>query len=186
MCVCLCVKLLQSCQALCDSMNCKPTYGAPLSMGFFREEYWSGLPCPPPGDLPDPGSNSHLLHWQADSLLLGHLGSHRKRCVHVHLQSCSTLCEPPDWSPPGSLSLGFSRQEYWTGLRFPTPGDLPDPEMETASFTSPAWAGKFFNTSATWEDLVIKISIRNLITSFIKWDFNILTSKVITILTEIV
>jgi hypothetical protein len=91
-----------------------------------------------------------------------------------------------DWSSPGSLSLGFSRQEYWTGLRFPTPGDLPDPEMETASFTSPAWAGKFFNTSATWEDLVIKISIRNLITSFIKWDFNILTSKVISILTEIV
>ena len=28
---------------------------APLSMGFFREEYWSGLPFPPPGDLPDPG-----------------------------------------------------------------------------------------------------------------------------------
>ena len=28
---------------------------APLSMGFFRQEYWSGLPCPPPGDLPDPG-----------------------------------------------------------------------------------------------------------------------------------
>ena len=28
---------------------------APLSMGFFRPEYWSGLPCPPPGDLPNPG-----------------------------------------------------------------------------------------------------------------------------------
>ena len=53
-CVCVCVKLLQSCQTLCDSMDCKPTYGAPLSMGFFREEYWTGLPCPPPGDLPDP------------------------------------------------------------------------------------------------------------------------------------
>ena len=30
-------------------------YQAPLSMGFSRQEYWSGLPCPPPGDLPDPG-----------------------------------------------------------------------------------------------------------------------------------
>ena len=40
---------------------------APLSMGFFRQEYWSGLPCPPPGDLPDPGD---LLHWQVDSLPL--------------------------------------------------------------------------------------------------------------------
>ena len=34
---------------------------APLSMEFFRQEYWSGLPCPPPGDLPIQGSNPHLL-----------------------------------------------------------------------------------------------------------------------------
>ena len=40
---------------------------APLSMGFSRQEYWSGLPCPPPGDLPDPGL-LHLLHRQAGSL----------------------------------------------------------------------------------------------------------------------
>ena len=39
---------------------------APLSMGFSRQEYWSGLPCPPPGDLPSPGTDpvSCLLHWQ--------------------------------------------------------------------------------------------------------------------------
>ena len=40
---------------------------APLSMGLSRQQYWSGLPCPPPGDLPNPGINScllHLLHWQ--------------------------------------------------------------------------------------------------------------------------
>ena len=46
---------------------------APLSMGFSRQEYWSGLPCPPPGDHPDPGIQSHLfclLHWQAGSLPL--------------------------------------------------------------------------------------------------------------------
>ena len=79
-------------------------------------------------DLADQGSNSHLLHWQADSLLLGHLGSHRKRCVHVHLQSCSTLCEPPDWSPPGFMS--FSRPEYWSGLPFPSPGKLLNPGIK--------------------------------------------------------
>ena len=39
--------------SLCDPMNC--AHQAPLSMGFYRQEYWSGLPCPPPGDLPDPG-----------------------------------------------------------------------------------------------------------------------------------
>ena len=37
------------------------------------------------------------------------------------LQSCPTLCDPIDGSPPGSLSLGFSRQEYWNGLPFPSP-----------------------------------------------------------------
>ena len=37
------------------------------------------------------------------------------------LQSCPTLCDPIDGSPPGSLILGFSRQEYWSGLPFPSP-----------------------------------------------------------------
>ena len=37
------------------------------------------------------------------------------------LQSCPTLCDPMDGSPPGSLSLGFSRQEHWSGLPFPSP-----------------------------------------------------------------
>ena len=37
------------------------------------------------------------------------------------LQSCPTLCDPIDGSPPGSPSLGFSRQEHWSGLPFPSP-----------------------------------------------------------------
>ena len=48
---------------------------APLSMGFFRQEYWSGLLCPPPGDLPDPGIELGSPSWQADSLPLSHLGN---------------------------------------------------------------------------------------------------------------
>ena len=52
---------------------------ASLSMGFSQQEYYSGLPFPPPGDLSNPGSNLHLLwllHYsQADSLSLSHLGS---------------------------------------------------------------------------------------------------------------
>ena len=44
---------LQSCASVCDP---RTTFRqAPLSMGFSRKEYWSVLPCPPPGDLPDPG-----------------------------------------------------------------------------------------------------------------------------------
>ena len=44
-----------SCVRLCNSMDMTVVRQAPLSMGFSRQEYWSGLPCPPPGDLPDPG-----------------------------------------------------------------------------------------------------------------------------------
>ena len=49
------------------------------------------------------------------------------------------------------LSIGFPKQEYWSGLPCPPPGDLPDPEMEPESLISPALAGGFFTTSATWE-----------------------------------
>ena len=49
------------------------------------------------------------------------------------------------------LSMGFSRQEYWSGLPCPPLGDLPDPGTKPTSLTSPALAGGFFTTSATWE-----------------------------------
>ena len=49
------------------------------------------------------------------------------------------------------LSMEFSIQEYWSGLPFPPPGDPPNPGMELASLMSPALAGRFFTTSATWE-----------------------------------
>ena len=64
----MCVKLLQSCLILCDPMDCSPP-GSSMSMGFPRQEYWSGLPCPPPGNLPDPGIELRFPALQADSLL---------------------------------------------------------------------------------------------------------------------
>ena len=48
------------------------------------------------------------------------------------------------------LSMEFPRQEYWSGLLFPIPGDLLDPGIELASLVSPALAGGFLTTSATW------------------------------------
>ena len=47
--------------------------------------------------------------------------------------------------------MGFYRQEYWSGVPFPSLGDLPDPGIEPASLTSPALAGRFFTPSAIWE-----------------------------------
>ena len=49
------------------------------------------------------------------------------------------------------LSMGFSQQEYQSGLPFPPPGDLPNPGIEPRSLKSPALVGRFFTTSATWE-----------------------------------
>ena len=51
----------------------------------------------------------------------------------------------------GPLPMGFSRQEYWSGLPCPPPGDLPNPRIEPTSLVSPALAGRFFTTSTTWE-----------------------------------
>ena len=55
--------------------------------------------------------------------------------------------------PQAPLSIGFFRQEYWSGLPFPSPGDLPDPGIKPTSLTSSALVGGFFTTSATWEAL---------------------------------
>ena len=66
-------------------------------------------------------------------------------------QSCPTLCDPMDCSPPDSSVHGILRQEYWSGLPCPPPGDLPNPEIEPTSLTSPALAGGLFIPSLTWE-----------------------------------
>ena len=72
MCVCVCGA--QSCPALCDPMDYTPPvpHQAPLSMEFSRQEYWSRLPFPPPGNLPTQEIEPHLpslLHWQVDWLV---------------------------------------------------------------------------------------------------------------------
>ena len=62
-----------------------------------------------------------------------------------------TLCDPMDYTPTPKtyLSMGFSRQEYRSGLSCPPPGDLPDPGIESASLQSLALAGEFFTANAT-------------------------------------
>ena len=62
-----------------------------------------------------------------------------------------TLCNPIDCSPPSSSVHGIFQQEYWSGLPFPPPENLPDPGIETASSVSPALADGFFTTKAPGE-----------------------------------
>ena len=72
------------------------------------------------------------------------------------LQSCLTLCDPMDYSiSQAPLTMGFSKQDYWSGLPRPRPGDLPHPGTEPAFLISPALAGRFFTVSITWEALFI-------------------------------
>ena len=70
---------------------------------------------------------------------------------------------PMDWSPPGSSVHGIPQARILKWVAFPSPGDLPHPETETVTLTSPALAGGFFTTSAAWE---ARESLRDL---FKKW-----------------
>ena len=69
-----CMLSLFCCFRLCATL-CTVAHQAPLSMGFSRQQYWSGLPCSPPGNLPDPRIGPVYPAWQAFSLLLSHHGS---------------------------------------------------------------------------------------------------------------
>ena len=83
---------------------------------------------------------------------------HSKLCLLLLLslfsrvRLCATLWTVAHQAP---LSMGFARQEYWSGLSCPSPGDLPNPGIEPTSLISPALAGTFFTTSAPWEALTI-------------------------------
>ena len=74
-------------------------------------------------------------------------------CVLSHSSHVQLFATPWIVAHQAPLSTGFSRQEHWSGLPFPPPGDLPIRGLEHMSLMSPALAGSFFTTSATWEAL---------------------------------
>ena len=79
-----------------------------------------------------------ILHY-LPACVLGRFG---------HVRLLVTLWSVACQDPP---SFRFSRQEYWSGLPCPPPGDLPDPGIEPTSLMSPALAGRFFTTRITWK-----------------------------------
>ena len=58
-----------------------------------------------------------------------------------------------------SQSVGFSRQEYWSGFPCPPPGDLPNPGIKPSSPVAPELAGRFFTTSTVWEAHILYLFI---------------------------
>ena len=88
----------------------------------------------------DQGLNLCLLHWQANSLPLSHQGS---PVVVQSLSRVGLFAAPWTVAHQIPLSMGFSRQEYWSEWLFPSPGNLANPGIKPAS---PALAGRFFTT----------------------------------------
>ena len=71
--------------------------------------------------------------------------------VLSHFSCVQLFAIPWTVASQGPLSMGFSRQEYWSGLSCPPPGDLPNPGTEPESLVSPALADGYFTSSTTWE-----------------------------------
>ena len=106
-------------------------YQVPLSMGFCRQEYWSGLPSPPK-DLPNTGTepvSPAAPTLQADSFWLSH------QCCAVLSRFSRVWLFATYGLYPTRLVCpwGFSRQAYWSGLPCSSPGDLPNPGIEPRS-----------------------------------------------------
>ena len=74
-----------------------------------------------------------------------------KAHVLSHFSRVQLFATPWTVAHEAPLSMGFSRQEYWSGLPCPSPGDPADPGIKSMSLLSPALAGGFFNIRATWE-----------------------------------
>ena len=104
---------------------------APPSLGFSRQELWSGLP------FPSPRRESEKWKWSRSVV--------------------SDSCDPMNCSPQAPLSMGFFRQGHWSGLLFPLSGDLPDPGVECASRSSLALADGVFITEPAGKPIHTRI-----------------------------
>ena len=162
MCVCL---VTQSCLTLCNPLRYSPP-GSSLELPGKN----TGVAChfSPPGDLPNPGFK--LASPLSPALHANSLPAEPSRTLNLHkewkkesevAQSCQTLFDPwtvACWVPS---SMGFSRQEYWSGLPFPSPVNLPDPGIKPGSPTLQA----DFTIWATRESLIYitlsKLSIQH-------------------------
>ena len=119
------------------------------SQGFFicRKVTRSGL------ETTRPAIRKRNIHFTRDSSvsILICIQVRREGTCAKSLQSCLTLCHPMDCSSPGSSVHGSVQAKVLSGLPCPPPGILPNPGIKHTSFTTPALAGRFFTTSATWE-----------------------------------
>ena len=134
----------QSCPSLCDPTDCSPTGSTVHGILQGRILEWVAMPF----------SRGSSETWV--SCIAGRFSIIRAT-REAQLSSVQSLSRARLFATlwtvahQASLSMGFSREECWSGLPCPSLGDLPDPGIELTSLMSPALAGGFFNTSTTWK-----------------------------------
>ena len=129
-------------------------------MGFFREDYSSGLPFLPLGDLTSPRIEPESPAWEGRFFT-----TEPPEKPHI-LYTCLLLSSSPSnisnslqlhgLQAMASLSMGFSRKEYWSGLPFPPPEGLPDPEIKPAS---PELTGRFLSTEPPGKPHILPVVV---------------------------
>ena len=90
-------------------------------------------------------------------------------CLHLYMLSHFSCASPWTVAHQAPLSMGFSSQEYFSGLPCPPSGDLPNLGIEPESLTTPALAGRFFTTSVIWEAPIAQGTIPNTL-QWLTWE----------------
>ena len=123
--LCACVHA-QSCLTLHDPRDCSPPDSSVHGIFQARMLEWGAISSSRGSSQ---RSNPHFLHWQVGSLPAEPLGKGKGKS----LSGVQLFATPWTVAYQALLSMGFSRQEYWSGLPLPSPGDLPDPGIEPRS-----------------------------------------------------
>ena len=130
-----------------------------------QEEYLQALAAKGPQPLPTVSPEElrmwkyRILAQRAEIHIKGMISVSSDSRLFPHIEKCMLFCYlVPKWYPTfvtpwtvahqASLSMEFSRQEYWSSLPFPSPWDLPNPGIELPSLVSPALAGRFFTAES--------------------------------------
>ena len=169
------IEVTQSCPTLCDPWTVVSQ--SPPSMGFSKLEYWSGLPCPPPGDLPDPGIEPRSPTLQADStiwatresqnmsifLLINEAGrpvstlepwDFNQLCARTQWHGMIWAVPPsvPSHPPPGrALECKFENSPAGISQLHPyTPHSTEEDHMEPGSRRRVAWQRTCGSTCRCW------------------------------------
>ena len=128
-------------------------------------------------------------YWNPCSLLMEMLNDvatlKNSLCVSLYVHRLVVWLFETPWTVAcqASLSMGFSRREFWSVLPFPPPGDLPNPGVEPESFTSPALAGRFFMSSGTWDALKNSLAVlKNITHTMIIWPIKYMNTSYISII----